>query len=448
MKPLDIDLSGFGKELEDVFALEEAVKKEVVKKDTEGSSASEKQQPKVLSQQRITVIEIVIKKFDKSPETLRDAILNADTNVLTKDSLYEVKSLFPAKSFDEEKQLMTAYTGDPSELIRPEKYIREIILIPRVNNKLNVLLFMLEYTEKLDDSKKNLQLMLDAADELKLPKTLKVLELALAVGNYINSGGKGAKQATLGIKIGSLVKMSEVVSKRTKGFNLLHFVVKMMYKDYPQLLTFPVEVRSVDPAANAFGAFDTDFGYLEKGLNQVKSEIEACKEDVDAKLKSKLLNVELVLSKELSVMNEKKKKLTEAMVSFGEAANTNIAEFFQQWAKFIELFEKSIKWHEAQKKKEQEMKKKEDQLAKKKAELEAMKAAAGEKDAAEESAGGADKPGWQKKLKKRGSREFNKDDKNTEGALSHMDDFFDEPTERQNEDVPTKKIVKKKIVKK
>jgi len=66
----------------------------------------EEVKPKVLDQQRCTVIEIIMKRMSYPVAILKEAVMKADFSILTLDNLSELTSLFPAKSYDAERQML------------------------------------------------------------------------------------------------------------------------------------------------------------------------------------------------------------------------------------------------------------------------------------------------------------------------------------------------------
>jgi len=77
--------------LEEVFAVADKKEEKIDKPDP----ALRKDQPKVLSQQRATVIEIITNRIKKPVADIKKAIIAGDKKELTFEMLNELKSLFP-----------------------------------------------------------------------------------------------------------------------------------------------------------------------------------------------------------------------------------------------------------------------------------------------------------------------------------------------------------------
>ena len=58
--------------------------------------------PVVLDRQRVTILQIIIKRFAAPVSMIKRAIIDCDLTFLTVDTLSELISLFPSKTFDME----------------------------------------------------------------------------------------------------------------------------------------------------------------------------------------------------------------------------------------------------------------------------------------------------------------------------------------------------------
>jgi len=212
--------------LQNVFLLPEKDVKEV-DGETEQKDESKKNQPKVIPQQRCTVIEIIMNRLPYSTTEIKNAILKADMQVLTVDTLNELRSMLPQKTYEEEKTMLANYKGSYNDLIKPEQFLFDIFQIPRIRETLSALAYSIETNARIAEAKQNIKIVFAALEELKNPKVIKLLEIALAAGNYLNSGGKNPKGPAQGIRLQSLLKMNEVVSQKNK-VSLLNFIVRQL----------------------------------------------------------------------------------------------------------------------------------------------------------------------------------------------------------------------------
>jgi len=371
LKPDAVKFIDFGA-LEDAFIVEEK------KKEGEDGAASvaggkekdkkKTEMPKVMSQQRATVIEIIMGRLKKNPQDIKNWISSCDKKYLTPEIVSELKSLFPVKpeAYEEEKAALLGYPN-PSELTKNEFVLYELLSVPRIREKLSVLSFDLDVAQRLTEAKSELRVVSMAIKELKNDKLKKILEIALAAGNYLNSGGKNGKAPAAGFKLDSLLKMNEVVSPKQK-VSLLQFIIQQLYDKHPELANFYEEMPSLEPATAAIGSLGTEIGAIKKGAVDLKGEMTKCSSvsatnPGEGKWADALTKSDVALSAELNILDEKMKEINDIMNYFGETGDA--AQFFAQWLKFVQLFQKTVKTIETKKAREEAAKKKEEEKKRK-----------------------------------------------------------------------------------
>lgn len=307
-------------------------------------------------------------RLKKNPQDIKSWIANCDKKYLTPEIVSELKSLFPVKpeAFEEEKTALLAYPN-PSELTKNEFVLYELLSVPRIREKLTVLSFDLDVAQRLTEAKSELRVVSMAIKELKNDKLKKILEIALAAGNYLNSGGRNGKAPALGFKLDSLLKMNEVVSPKQK-VSLLQFIIQQLYDKHPELANFYEEMPSLEPATAAIGSLGTEIGAIKKGATELKGEMTKCSGAAAAnpgegKWAEALTKSDLALSAELNILDEKMKEINDIMSYFGETGDA--AQFFAQWLKFVQTFQKTVKTIETKKAREEATKKKEEEKKRK-----------------------------------------------------------------------------------
>jgi len=181
-----------------------------------------------------------------------------------------------------------------------------------------------------------------------------LLEIALAAGNYLNSGGKNPKGPAQGIRLQSLLKMNEVVSQKNK-VSLLNFIVRQLDNKNINILTFTDEVPNVAFAVGAISQFQVEIKSLQKGLQELKTEAQALK---TAKGNPQLITaLETSVnrtSKELESMEGALAQIEKEVLYFGEQDVNDIAGFFTTWLKFLQNVQSTVKQLQQQKKRQQE----------------------------------------------------------------------------------------------
>eukprot|EP00339_Tiarina_fusa_P000530 CAMPEP_0117068868 /NCGR_PEP_ID=MMETSP0472-20121206/48273_1 /TAXON_ID=693140 ORGANISM="Tiarina fusus, Strain LIS" /NCGR_SAMPLE_ID=MMETSP0472 /ASSEMBLY_ACC=CAM_ASM_000603 /LENGTH=954 /DNA_ID=CAMNT_0004791117 /DNA_START=94 /DNA_END=2958 /DNA_ORIENTATION=- len=374
-KDLSADKVDFdGKVLEDLFRADIGQKKKPLKSSKSGEGAAPEKskpdeiQPVVLDGQRCTIIEIIMKRFSETAPLIKKHILDVNFDFLSLNTLAELVSLFPIKTFQSEYELLTKYDKPPETLSRAEQFLYELFTIPNIRNKLMSFMFCLEYKEKVIEYKDAIEDIDKAFSQVKSPKILRVLEYCLAIGNYINN----PTRKVLGFKFGGLMKLVDIKSKAPgkTGVTLLHTICAIIEEKEPELLTFLQEVGAVSQAESNFNVAQAGASFMKKSASDLRSEVKSLNQPEDEKMKEFF---EATLSSCDEILAGYDKKLVEyqeIVESFGEASSKDIAAFFANWQKFLSSFHAAVKFNFAMKKKEQAKKKEEKKLASRKKKLE------------------------------------------------------------------------------
>jgi len=202
--------------LDHLFAVKTASSSLVLKENTPGSALKKKtaQIVKVIPVPRANNISIMLTQFTDfpSPLAIRDAIISGGDR-LGLDHLTLLMQIAPTQ--DEQKAL-TMYRGPQDELSPPEKFLLVIGQVPRLNEKLNALIFQQQFMTLCDDALGGMATLRTACMQIKTSRRLRLtLASVLAAGNALNAGThRGGAE---GIKLESLLKLGDV--KVTIGVN-------------------------------------------------------------------------------------------------------------------------------------------------------------------------------------------------------------------------------------
>lgn len=114
---------------------------------------------------------------------------------------------------------------------------------------------------------------MEASREVARSRRLRrLLELVLALGNYMNRGARG--NAT-GFRLASLNRLADTKSSAAKGTTLLHYLVQILEKKFKDILKIDEELTHVRDAAKvSLGELEKDVRQLRAGLKEVGREIE------------------------------------------------------------------------------------------------------------------------------------------------------------------------------
>jgi hypothetical protein len=192
------------------------------KRNTESTSQSNDPSTKnfILDPRKSQNIAIVLKSLAVPRDEILDAII--DGKGLNSDTLEKLTRVSPT---EEEKSLILNYKEDPSRLAAAESFLYHILkAVPSAFNRLNAMLFRLNYDSEVMEIKECLQTIEFGCKELRSQGVfLKLLEAVLKAGNRMNDGtSRGNAQA---FNLNSLRKLNDVKSNNGKT-TLLHFVVE------------------------------------------------------------------------------------------------------------------------------------------------------------------------------------------------------------------------------
>jgi hypothetical protein len=195
--------------LDHLFAVKTASSSLLLKENTPGSALKKKAARivKVIPVPRANNISIMLTQFTDfpSPVAIRDAIVSGGDR-LGLDHLTLLMQIAPTQ--DEQKAL-TMYRGPQDELSAPEKFLLVIGQVPRLNEKLNALIFQQQFTTLCDDALGGMATLRTACMQIKTSRRLRLtLASVLAAGNALNAGThRGGAE---GIKLESLLKLGDV----------------------------------------------------------------------------------------------------------------------------------------------------------------------------------------------------------------------------------------------
>jgi diaphanous 1 len=102
----------------------------------------------VIDLKRASNIGIIISHFKLSFSEIREALLELDEEVLTVERLLALKSAFPN---DEERKKLAAFKGDKSSLSRPEQFLLEMIVVPRLESRVEYLLLKQQFSTLISE---------------------------------------------------------------------------------------------------------------------------------------------------------------------------------------------------------------------------------------------------------------------------------------------------------
>uniref|UniRef100_G3U3H6 Dishevelled associated activator of morphosis 2 n=1 Tax=Loxodonta africana TaxID=9785 RepID=G3U3H6_LOXAF len=220
---------------------------------------------------------ILLSKLKLSNEEIRQAILKMDEQEdLAKDMLEQLLKFIPEKS---DIDLLEEHKHEIERMARADRFLYEMSRIDHYQQRLQALFFKKKFQERLAEAKPKVEAILLASRELTRSKRLKqMLEVILAIGNFMNKGQRGG---AYGFRVASLNKIADTKSSIDRNISLLHYLIMILEKHFPDILNMPSELQHLPEAAKVnLAELDKEVGNLKRGLRAVEAELEYQKRQV------------------------------------------------------------------------------------------------------------------------------------------------------------------------
>ncbi|KAI4340123.1 hypothetical protein MLD38_024991 [Melastoma candidum] len=177
-----------------------------------------------------------------------------------------------------EMELLKNYTGDKELLGKCEQYFLELMKVPRVESKLRVFSFKIQFGSQISEFRKSLTNVSSACEEVRNSDKLKeIMKRILFLGNVLNQGT--ARGSAIGFKLDSLLKLSDTRATNNK-MTLMHFLCKKLADKNPELLDFHRDLGSLEIASKIqLKSLAEEMQAIIKGLEKVKQELSASEND-------------------------------------------------------------------------------------------------------------------------------------------------------------------------
>lgn len=204
-----------------------------------------------------------------SPAQIVQAILSLDRAVLTPNVLQQ---LIKAAPTEEEHQLLSRFDGDPKELGKVERFLLEILKVDRLVERLELFKFSLAFEETVSDLIWNYQTLTNAARQVTSSQSLlKILQIILAMGNFMNFGPY--KAPTKGFQMVFLTKLKDTRSSET-NMTATHWLIQYLEEHDESVFALPDELRRVNAACKlSSGQLNQDTAEVRNNLAALKREL-------------------------------------------------------------------------------------------------------------------------------------------------------------------------------
>ncbi|KAF0713423.1 Aste57867_4360 [Aphanomyces stellatus] len=319
-------------------------------KDT--SAAAKKPAAKPLARkQAVTLVDgkramnaaIALARIKLSYEEVASAIYSYDAKGLTLEQLTTINEFLPT---DEEVGVVQRYTGDPAVLGEAEKFFLAISKVPRFAIKMDCLISKQAFMSHVVEISNSVDNVANACEDVKASRLLKLLlGTVLKLGNTLN-GGEETEHAIRGFSVDSLLRLGHTKTNDQKT-TVLHYLVRVVRKNQPQVLEFQSELTHVPSAAReAIETIDQMYTALENEVKKTKDECHRMETDesdrpvVDA-FQAAIAAADQNLAQLSLGIAEMKHQIATVLEYFGEDPTKKPSDFFQTLSSFCLAFEKA-----------------------------------------------------------------------------------------------------------
>ncbi|XP_018586925.1 disheveled-associated activator of morphogenesis 2 isoform X3 [Scleropages formosus] len=286
---------------------------------------------------------ILLSKLKMSNEEIRRAILEMDEREeLAKDMLEQLLKFVPEKS---DVDLLEEHKHELERMARADRFLFEMSRIDHYQQRLQALFFKKKFAERVMEAKPKVEAILSASREVTRSKRLtQTLEVVLAFGNFMNKGQRGN---AYGFKVSSLNKIVDTKSSIDRNITMLHYLIMIFEKNYPDILYIQQDLQSIPEAAKV------NLVELEKEVYSIKSGLKALEAELHYQqsrvrdhgdkfvpVVSDFITVASFSFSELEdLLNEAKDKFAKALRHFGEElGKMQPDEFFGIFDTFLQSF--------------------------------------------------------------------------------------------------------------
>uniref|UniRef100_A0A665UZR9 Dishevelled associated activator of morphogenesis 2 n=1 Tax=Echeneis naucrates TaxID=173247 RepID=A0A665UZR9_ECHNA len=306
------------KDIEKMFSAYQRQQKETGSMDDIYVSTRKVKELSVIDGRRAQNCVILLSKLKMSNEEIRRAILEMDEREeLAKDMLEQLLKFVPEKS---DIDLLEEHKHELERMARADRFLYEMSRIDHYQHRLQALFFKKKFAERLGETKPKVEAILNASKEVVQSKRLtQVLEVVLAFGNFMNKGQRGN---AYGFRVSSLNKIADTKSSIDRNITMLHYLIMIFEKNYPDTLHIQEDLSSVPEAAKV------NLAELEKEVNNIKSGLKA---------------LEAELQYQQSRTRERGDKFVAVIGDFITVAGFSFSELEDQLSEAKDKFAKSLK---------------------------------------------------------------------------------------------------------
>ncbi|KAL8136934.1 hypothetical protein V2J09_002935 [Rumex salicifolius] len=228
-----------------------------------GNSSRSIAQPKtekvqLIDTRRACNCEIMLSKVKAPTNELMSLVLTLDESAMDADQVDNLIKFCPTK---EEMDLLKGYNGERDKLGKCEQFFLTLMQVLRVEAKLRVYSFKLQFRTQIRNS----------------AKLKRIMQTILSLGNALNQGT--ARGSAVGFRLDSLLKLNETRARNNK-MTLMNYLCKVINEKLPEVLDFSNDLTSMEPASKVqLKILAEEMQSISKGLENVLQEFSQSEND-------------------------------------------------------------------------------------------------------------------------------------------------------------------------
>ncbi|XP_072345281.1 disheveled-associated activator of morphogenesis 1 isoform X1 [Scyliorhinus torazame] len=344
---------------QDFFLSNHSKQKETEANEDSFNSTKKVKELSVIDGRRAQNCNILLSRLKLSNEEIKRAILTMDEQEdLPKDMLEQLLKFVPEKS---DVDMLEEHKHEIERMAKADRFLYEMSRIPHYQQRLKSLYFKKKFAERIAEVKPKVEAIHLSSKEVLQSKNLKqLLEVVLAFGNYMNKGQRGN---AYGFKLSSLNKIADTKSSIEKNITLLHYLITILEKKYPKVVTIYDDLHSIPDAAKVnLIELEKEFNGLRSGLKCVENELEYQKSqpvqsgDKFVSVVSQFITVaSFSFSDAEDLLLEAKELFNKAVKHFGEeTGKIQPDEFFGIFDQFLQAFAEAKQENENMRRRKEE----------------------------------------------------------------------------------------------
>uniref|UniRef100_A0A8C7XJY3 Formin-like 2b n=1 Tax=Oryzias sinensis TaxID=183150 RepID=A0A8C7XJY3_9TELE len=303
----------------------------------------------LLEANRAKNLAITLRKAGQGSEVICRAIQMFDLRTVRVDFVECLMRFLPTEA---EVKLLRQYERDrkPLEALSDEdRFMMQFSRIERLSQRMTIMTFMGNFADNVQMLTPQLHAIIAASVSIKSSQKLKkILEIILALGNYMNSSKRGA---VYGFKLQSLDLLLDTKSTDRKQ-TLLHYISNVVREKYQAVSLFYNELHYVDKAAAvSLENVLCDVKELQRGMELTWREFSVSH---NATLKDFISRNESRLTKLQEDARIAQDAFEDAVKFFGESSKTMPPSvFFPVFVRFIKAYRLADEENEQRRRQEQ-----------------------------------------------------------------------------------------------